>query len=172
MGDLIHQEKGTFDLAGNVSFSMRTATQADLARIQECAEAAYTLYIDRIGRRPAPMDADFRSQIEDGLVEIVQVNGEWAGYCVSELLLDDEARTLFVENTALRPSFQGKGLARLMFETLEQKAGAADADTITLYTNAAMHENLALYPKLGFKITDRRREDGFDRVYFAKALGS
>jgi hypothetical protein len=37
-----------------------------------------------------------------------------------------------------------------------------------LYTNAAMSENLALYPRLGYREVDRRRDAGFDRVFFAK----
>ena len=41
---------------------------------------------------------------------------------------------------------------------------------VTLYTNARMHENLVLYPRLGYVEIDRRREDGFDRVYFEKML--
>ncbi|MEO0546044.1 MAG: GNAT family N-acetyltransferase [Pseudomonadota bacterium] len=159
-------------MTGNFGFSMRAAVQADLVRIEDCAEAAYARYIERIGRRPAPMDADFKSQIGAGLVEIVQADGEWAGYCVSTLRLDEKPKTLFVENTALMPAFQGRGLARLLFEALERKALRAEAGTITLYTNAAMHENLALYPKLGFEVTDRRKEAGFDRVYFQKTLGS
>jgi hypothetical protein len=33
-----------------------------------------------------------------------------------------------------------------------------------------MTDNLGLYPRLGYEEFDRRREDGFDRVYFSKAL--
>jgi hypothetical protein len=33
-----------------------------------------------------------------------------------------------------------------------------------------MHENLELYPRLGYRQTDRRVEDGFERVYFSKKL--
>jgi hypothetical protein len=33
-----------------------------------------------------------------------------------------------------------------------------------------MTENLLLYPSLGYHLIDRRREDGFDRVFFRKSL--
>jgi hypothetical protein len=33
-----------------------------------------------------------------------------------------------------------------------------------------MTENLRLYPSLGYDLIDRRREHGFDRVYFRKSL--
>jgi Ni,Fe-hydrogenase III large subunit len=44
--------------------------------------------------------------------------------------------------------------------------------SIELYTNAKMTENLAYYPRLGFEETGRRREDGFDRVYFRRLVSA
>jgi hypothetical protein len=34
-----------------------------------------------------------------------------------------------------------------------------------------MTENLAYYPRLGFRETDRREEDGYRRVFFEKRVG-
>jgi hypothetical protein len=39
-----------------------------------------------------------------------------------------------------------------------------------LCTNAAMTENLDFYPRRGFHETGRGVQDGFHRVFFAKAL--
>jgi hypothetical protein len=33
-----------------------------------------------------------------------------------------------------------------------------------------MHENLHLYPRLGYEEYDRRSDEGFDRVFFRKRL--
>jgi DNA-binding HxlR family transcriptional regulator len=41
---------------------------------------------------------------------------------------------------------------------------------LRLYTNAAMHENIALYSSLGWQETERRRVNGFERVFFHKRL--
>jgi hypothetical protein len=41
---------------------------------------------------------------------------------------------------------------------------------LRLYTNAAMTENLKLYPRLGYGETGRHSERGFERVYFSKSL--
>ena len=41
---------------------------------------------------------------------------------------------------------------------------------IELYTNAAMRENVDYYPHLGYEETGRHEEDGFQRVFFRKAL--
>ncbi|MEQ9160672.1 MAG: hypothetical protein RLO10_10775 [Roseovarius indicus] len=40
-----------------------------------------------------------------------------------------------------------------------------------LYTNEKMVANLSIYPHLGYAETDRRTEDGFNRVYFEKRVG-
>lgn len=50
----------------------------------------------------------------------------------------------------------------------ERQAREHNLATLRLYTNAAMTENLTLYPHFGYTEVDRRTEDGFDRVYFVK----
>ena len=42
---------------------------------------------------------------------------------------------------------------------------------LRLYTNVLMTENFALYERLGFRETGRVSEQGFERLYMAKALG-
>jgi hypothetical protein len=49
-------------------FQIRKATLDDFANVRSCAQAAYSKYVDRIGKAPAPMDADFAAQIEQGIV--------------------------------------------------------------------------------------------------------
>jgi hypothetical protein len=39
-----------------------------------------------------------------------------------------------------------------------------------LYTNAAMTENLAYYPRRGYIETHRAAQDGFHRVFFRKPV--
>ena len=41
-----------------VDAELRRATVADLPAIDRLVDEAYRKYVDRIGRRPAPMDAD------------------------------------------------------------------------------------------------------------------
>jgi len=54
----------------------------------------------------------------------------------------------------------------------ETSAREAGISTLRLYTNAAMTENLAFYPRLGYTETGRRTDSGFGRVFFAKHLDS
>jgi hypothetical protein len=41
---------------------------------------------------------------------------------------------------------------------------------ISLYTNVAMTENLAYYPRHGYRETHRGEQDGYQRVFFSKEL--
>ena len=47
---------------------IRPACDDDLAAVTACAEAAYAMYVARIGKKPAPMIADFAAEIDQGLV--------------------------------------------------------------------------------------------------------
>ena len=53
----------------------------------------------------------------------------------------------------------------------EARAFAAGYREISLYTNAAMVENVALYTRLGFREVRRGEANGFQRVWMAKPLG-
>lgn len=54
---------------------IRAATSADLDAVKACAEQAYALYAPRMGRKPAPMVADFGAQISAGHVHVAEANG-------------------------------------------------------------------------------------------------
>ena len=146
--------------------SIRKATADDLYEVRACARAAYAHYVERIGREPAPMVADFGASIARGELDVIEVEGTLAGYVVF-YPQDDH---LHLENVAVDPDFQGQGIGYRLIEYVERRAGELGYDRIELYTNAKMTENLALYPKLGFRQFDRRLEDGFDRVYFFKQV--
>ena len=145
---------------------VRKAVGSDLAFVKRCATAAYAKYVKRIGRKPAPMITDFKTRIRQGYVEIATMNGRPAGYIIS--YLDGEA--LHVENVAVLPEHQGQGIGRALLRSAESAAKSGGMQSIELYTNEKMHENLALYARLWFAETGRRREQGFNRVYFRKRI--
>ncbi len=72
---------------------------------------------------------------------------------------------------AVDPAAQGTGIGRALIEAVERMASEAGAEAVELYTNAKMTENQSLYPALGYRETGRRREDGFERVFYRKNLG-
>ncbi|MEZ5750895.1 MAG: GNAT family N-acetyltransferase [Paracoccaceae bacterium] len=145
--------------------TIRLATLADLPAIRDCAEAAYGRYVPRIGRRPAPMDADFSGQIAAGFAHVaVDEKGEVRGYAI----FWPQGDNLYLDSIAVR--VRGQGLGAALMARAEGVARATGLRSIRLYTNAKMTENLTLYPHLGFVQTDRRMDEGFDRVFFEKTL--
>jgi ribosomal protein S18 acetylase RimI-like enzyme len=143
---------------------VRPATAADVPAIERIVDRAYAPYVERIGRRPAPMDADYTALVEHTRV---LVDGDDV---VGLIVVLDEADHVFVENVAVDPSATGRGYGRMLLGYAESRARELGLPQVRLYTNAAMTENLAMYPRLGYVETDRRSEDGFDRVYFAKGV--
>ncbi len=145
---------------------IRLATIDDLVDVQTCARAAYAKYIERMDREPAPMVADFASQIELGQVYAAVFGSSFAGYVVFYAETDH----LHLENVAVHPSHAGKGIGKTLVEYVEQRARDEGLNAVELYTNEAMTENLAMYPKLGYIEIERRQQDGFNRVFFRKPV--
>lgn len=134
--------------------------------IREIAREAYKPYIKRIGREPAPMIADFAALIDAAEVWVAVDFAEILGYIVMRPGPD----TLHIENVAVSPPRHGEGVGRALLEFAEAEAARVGIPRMDLYTNAAMRENLSLYPRLGWVEMDRRREDGFERVYYEKPV--
>ena len=132
--------------------------------VRAVVEAAYSPYISRIGRRPAPMDDDYAARIRDRLVDVVEDDGGLVGLIV----LVDEGDGLLVENLAVHPHAQRRGVGRALLEHAERTAALLGRTELRLYTNSAMTENIELYAHLGWHETGRRTEGGFQRVFFAK----
>lgn len=57
------------------AWEIRLAVLADLAGIKRCAAEAYALYVPRIGKKLAPMIANFASQIAADHVNICVEGG-------------------------------------------------------------------------------------------------
>jgi ribosomal protein S18 acetylase RimI-like enzyme len=112
------------------------------------------------------MLADYAALIERGVVHVLRAAGEVIGVIV----LWPTDGTMFVENIAVHPRYQGLGLGRRLMTFAEKQAKAVNLPEVTLYTNEAMTENLAFYARLGFKESDRRMDEGFRRVFLHKSL--
>ena len=144
---------------------VRLAEVRDEAAVRACAEAAYERYVPLIGRAPAPMVADFEALITAESVYVADAGGV-LGFIVY-FRQDD---VMLLENVAVLPEQSGRGIGRDLIARCEDAARQAGLRAVRLYTNVVMVENLAIYPRLGYREVDRRREDGFDRVYFEKPL--
>ena len=66
----------------NTLIQIRLATIDDLLDIESCARDAYSKYIERIGRVPLPMVADFASHIGFGQAFVALCESSFVGYVV------------------------------------------------------------------------------------------
>ncbi|MCX2934643.1 GNAT family N-acetyltransferase [Mycobacterium sp. CVI_P3] len=146
--------------------SLRRATAADAAAIGPLVERAYEKYIARIGRRPAPMDADHAALIDTATVWVLTRGDQLLATMVT-LVMDDH---VLLESIAVAPDAQGQGYGALLLRRAEDDAHDAGLTEVRLYTNAAMTENIAMYPRYGYVETHRGGQDGFRRVFFSKRL--
>ena len=146
---------------------IRPARTTDEPAIRDCAERAYARYVAAIGRKPAPMVADFGSQIAAGEVHVATSDDDAV---LGFIVFRSEDDGMFLENVAVRPEASGAGVGKALIAFCEVAARQRGLKTVRLYTNAKMVENLSIYPRLGYVETGRRTEDGFDRVYFEKRL--
>jgi ribosomal protein S18 acetylase RimI-like enzyme len=145
---------------------IRRATGGDVEAIRAIVDAAYALYVPRIGRALAPVSADYRALVDAGEVWVGVSDGQVVGLVVIRPAGD----VLELENVAVEPTRQGRGYGRALISFAERRARALGLSQVTLYTNEAMVENLRLYTRLGFIETGRRVEDGYRRVFFRKSL--
>ena len=154
------------DQPAPTSTRVKRATAADLPSIQQLIVDAYTKYIERIGRPPAPMTADYAAALEHSRVWVLETGGAIVGALVTE----DRGDHLLLETIAVAPSAQGSGYGRLLLERAECDAVELGLTEVRLYTNEAMTENLTFYPRHGYRETGRALQDGFRRVYFSKTV--
>jgi N-acetylglutamate synthase-like GNAT family acetyltransferase len=148
--------------------SIRRATTADLTEIRRVIDDAYTKYIERIGRPPAPMTTDYAAALEHSRVWVLEDGDAIVGTLVTE----DREDHLLLETVAVAPGAQGSGYGRLLLERAERDAVELGVTEVRLYTNEAMTENLSFYPRHGYRETGRAVQGGFRRVFFSKTVGN
>ena len=142
------------------------AKAEDVPAIKPMVDAAYSKYIERLGKLPAAMYSDYDKLLETQNVYVLRIRGRVVG----SILLSRDGDAIKINNLVVDPTAQGRGYGRVLMDYAEQTARAQGLAAVTLFTNEKMHENIALYTKIGFTETGRRAEDGFNRVFFRKNL--
>ena len=150
--------------------SIRPAVAGDAEGISVLVARAYSKWIAVIGRPPKPMLADYREAIAKHLVYVIDGAGSGSVAAIIELApIPDH---MLVENVAVDPVQQGKGLGRHLLGYAEMVARERGLAEMRLYTNALMRSNIELYRRLGYAIIEHRRIDKLDTtvVYMSKML--
>jgi ribosomal protein S18 acetylase RimI-like enzyme len=99
------------------------------------------------------MTADYEAAVRNHRFDLLYIDGTLAA--LIETIV--EPNHLLVENVAVSPVFQGRGLGRKLMAHAETLARAAGFSELRLYTNQRFAENVALYRKLGYRVD--REED-------------
>ncbi len=145
---------------------IRPARPEDAETVREVVHAAYRHYIARMGKPPGPMLDDYAQRIADGQAWVMEDAGRITGI----LVLEETREGLLLDNIAVLPDQQGKGVGRALLEFAEAEARRRGFPIIYLYTHELMTENIALYTRIGYVETRRVTEKGYDRVYMTKQL--
>jgi len=143
---------------------LRRATADDLPAIKAVIGAAYARYLTLMDKPPAPVFRDYGPLVEAGTTWVI------GSPVTAVLTLCPRGDHLYVENIAVDPSAQGRGLGRALMEFAEQEAARRGLSRMALVTHEAMTENQAIYARLGYAETGRRSEDGYRRIYMEKPL--
>lgn len=146
---------------------IRKARMSDLTAVQACIRAAYEPEATEIGVRLAPLDTNYAEAIEKREVHL-GLDGD--GILLGLILFHVEGRVMHLDNVAVPAWGHGRGIGRQLIEYCEKVARRLRLQSIELYTNQKLLRNIAIYEHLGYVVTDRRTEDGFQRIFFRKLL--
>jgi ribosomal protein S18 acetylase RimI-like enzyme len=147
---------------------LRPGLPTDAAEIARIVDAAYRHYVALIGRPPGPMLADQAAVLARLEVWVAEQDGVPVGLVV----LDPQPDHLLLDNVAVDPAFQGRGVGRSLLDHAERRAAELGLPEIRLFTHETMTENQAIYAARGFTETGRRTDHGFRRVFMAKPVGN
>jgi GNAT superfamily N-acetyltransferase len=145
---------------------VRPAVAADVPAIAAVVHDAYVKYVARIGRQPGPMLDDYAARMTAGQVWVCAEDVAVAGI----LVLEPEADHLLLDNIAVAPAWQGRGVGRMLLDFADAEARRAGFGELRLYTHVLMHENISLYARLGWEEYARGEQEGFQRVFMRKRV--
>ncbi|WP_455886166.1 GNAT family N-acetyltransferase [Pseudomonas rustica] len=98
---------------------IRLAIATDEPEIRQCAQQAYARYVPLIGRKPAPMTADFARQIAQAVVYVATDDqSTFQGFIVFYA----EQGHMLLENVAVLPSAAGRGVGKALISFCENTA--------------------------------------------------
>jgi ribosomal protein S18 acetylase RimI-like enzyme len=148
---------------------IREANPEDMPVVHSITQKAFAVWLPVLGYPPQPMTDDHGPRIERGDVLLACEGESVLGLVAIER--GDEHHLIF--SVAVHPDNAGKGIGPRLIAEAEHRARLASKARMTLYTNALMIRNIALYRKLGYYETGRRQNTarpGFTIVDMEKAL--
>jgi len=126
---------------------LRRAASGDAAAVRALTRDAYAKWVPLINREPLPMTADYDRAVREHLIDLWEEGGELLAL-IEVIPAEDH---LLIENVAVRPDRQGRGIGDRLMRHAEALARSLGFDEVRLYTNAAFAENLAFYARRGYQ---------------------
>jgi N-acetylglutamate synthase-like GNAT family acetyltransferase len=145
---------------------LRRATGDDVDAIKGLITESFGKYVERIGKPPAPMLADYAGLLDTSRIWVL----ERRDAIIAVLVTQHHGDHLLLDTVAVAPGAQGGGHGRRLLERAERDATEQGLSEVRLVTNEAMTENLVFYPRHGYRETGRAIQDGYRRVFFSKNL--
>ena len=127
---------------------IRMAEPHEAGTIAAIVMAAYAKWVPVIGREPMPMRVDYEKAVREHRFDLAVVGETILGLLATVPHPDH----LWIDNVAVAPAAQGRGIGRMLLASTEQRAIAAGHPELRLVTNGAFESNIALYTRLGFTV--------------------
>ena len=148
------------------AIEIRPAVPGDANEIRAIVDGAYRIYLGRMDQPPGPMLDDYGVRIDNGEAYLLLLDTAAAAV----LVLIECDGYLLLDNVAVPPEHQGKGLGRRLVDFAEAEARDRGYAEIRLYTHVAMEANVGYYENLGWQETHRAEQAGYQRIFMRKSL--
>ncbi|MFH1805346.1 MAG: GNAT family N-acetyltransferase [Pseudomonadota bacterium] len=145
---------------------LKRANADDVDAVRALVREAYGKWVPVIGREPLPMQADYAEAVKNHQIDVLFLGNTLAG--LIEMIPKDDH--LLIENIAIAPTCQGKGLGRKLLNHAEQVTQSLGHSEIRLYTNKLFAENVKIYLKTGYEIDREETWTGGITVHMRKSL--
>lgn len=148
----------------NETVSLRRATPEDADAVRSLTREAYAKWVPVIGREPLPMTADYAEAVQRHRIDLLYLDGKLGALIEVIPRLDH----LLIENVAVAPAFQGRGLGRMLMAHAEDIAASLGFSELRLYTNKAFARNVEWYRGLGYRVDREEAFKGGITVHMSK----
>jgi ribosomal protein S18 acetylase RimI-like enzyme len=145
---------------------LRPAATEDAGAVRSLTREAYAKWVPVIGREPKPMAADYAAAVRNHRIDLLYLDGRLAA--VIEMI--PEPGYLLIENVAVSPAFQGRGLGQKLMAHAEETAISSGYRAIKLYTNKLFAENVRFYQRLNYRIDREEEFKGGIVVHMSKTV--
>lgn len=143
------------------------AEKGDALAVQSCCEKAFESYISLIGKKPAPMNYNYLTEITNHTVFVASNGQEIMGFV---LIKDSDGEYMWLDVLAVNPNFSGNGIGRALIAFCENYILQNGKNECRLYTNVKFERTCNIYARLGYEIYDKVNKDGYERYYMKKNL--